>query len=76
MMTTIETTGEVWRFDCPRCGDHWTVDYEKRRYTDGSGASFEYYYLNNTPAVSPHAPPPCRACGYVFVHGRLVPASG
>ena len=40
MMTTIETIREVWRFDCPRCGDSWRIQYRKRRYTDGSGASF------------------------------------
>jgi hypothetical protein len=73
MVTAIETTREGWGFDCARCGESWTVEYRKRRYTDGSGASFEYYYTDDTPAVSPHAPPTCRACGYVFVRARLVP---
>jgi ribosomal protein S27AE len=73
-VTIIEATTEVWRFDCGRCGESWAVAYRKRRFTDSSGATFEYYYLDDTPAVSPQAPPVCRACGYVFVHGHLEPA--
>jgi hypothetical protein len=75
VVTTIETATEVWRFDCPRCGERWMVEYQRRRYTDASGASFEYYYQDGVPAVSPHAAPLCLSCGYFFVHGRLVPAS-
>ena len=73
-MTTvidIDAVTEAWRFDCPRCGATWTVAYRKRRWTDGSGATFTWYYEDDTPAVPPLLPPLCRDCGYVLVRGRL-----
>jgi hypothetical protein len=72
-MIATDVTTEVWRFDCPRCGESWTARYHKRHSTDSGGATVEYSSVDGTPVSSPLAPPLCQACGYFFVRPRLEP---
>jgi hypothetical protein len=69
-----ELAVERVEFSCGHCWRQWTVDYDVQRYTDESGADWEYFALDASPAASPYTPDgaqPCPGCGRRWV-GRLL----
>lgn len=55
-------THDTYVFDCPDCGNRWSVKYEARHSQDPDGAELCMWSRGGLPSMSPDAGMPCQVC--------------